>query len=156
MVLSESNSLHHRVLNAEEEKLFNRLKSDYSCGICLSILQGAVTTPCGHLFCFSCLQKWAQSVFPDVICPKCRKPFRMENTIRMYNSSSDNTKRMRLSNSQIKKLAPKLVLQCRKLGNIMIFEADFTDPISLKSMLYILIAFTITLWLLMIILDSSS
>nr|XP_019929664.2 E3 ubiquitin-protein ligase PDZRN3-B-like [Crassostrea gigas] len=41
------------------------------CGICSSVIEDAVLTPCGHSFCYSCLETWMSK--PRVnSCPECR------------------------------------------------------------------------------------
>ena len=33
-------------------------RSCHNCGLCRQILQGPVSTKCGHVFCFICLKNW--------------------------------------------------------------------------------------------------
>ena len=54
------------------------------CGIC----HGQRTHPacpvnCGHVFCWTCLQKWVQTVRPE--CPICRSPCLAKDVIPLYN-----------------------------------------------------------------------
>ena len=48
------------------------------CPICYLPITGRETLPCGHSFCFTCLQEWsnvcAKKMRPCV-CPMCRAPF---------------------------------------------------------------------------------
>lgn len=43
------------------------------CGICSSVLEDAVLTPCGHTFCLSCLNTWLRKPATNT-CPECRSP----------------------------------------------------------------------------------
>ena len=56
------------------------------CTICFDIIKTAIQTPCGHVFCLSCLMKWTfYQVQPTVefwlegapsnTCPTCRSPY---------------------------------------------------------------------------------
>ncbi|KAK0466881.1 uncharacterized protein EV420DRAFT_1505958 [Desarmillaria tabescens] len=49
------------------------------CSICLSEFVDPVCTPCGHIYCFSCITQ-ATSILRNEVsttapCPACRKPF---------------------------------------------------------------------------------
>ncbi|TRY58548.1 hypothetical protein DNTS_021859 [Danionella cerebrum] len=47
---------------------------DLQCSICLDVFSDPVTTPCGHNFCRSCLNKcWTD--FKTCFCPVCKKKF---------------------------------------------------------------------------------
>lgn len=143
----------HKLFDSDEERLFMRLKLDYSCGICLSILTDAVTTPCGHLFCGNCLRTWEQSIFPEVSCPKCRKPFKMEDTIRMYNgTSAKNSRRIHLTRRQKKYLEQDTPFGCSRLSNILLYDSDFSDSLSLKSTLLLIGTLILVMFVLMWIL----
>ena len=40
------------------------------CPLCLNIRKNTSVTPCGHLFCWSCIISWLQS---QAKCPLCRQ-----------------------------------------------------------------------------------
>ncbi|XP_011688613.1 PREDICTED: RING finger protein 219-like isoform X3 [Wasmannia auropunctata] len=42
-----------------------------NCGICFDKVKDAVTTKCGHLFCWPHLHEWLKT---NQVCPKCRTP----------------------------------------------------------------------------------
>ncbi len=136
-------------VNNEEKKLLYKLKRDYSCGICLSVINNAITTPCGHLYCQICIKAWEQSVFPYLSCPKCRKPFNMDKVIRVYNNSSNcDIERIKSPSNYKDKVNVETHLQCQQLGNIILYETDFSDAVSLKSIIYLILAFGLTIFLL--------
>ncbi|KAK3597401.1 hypothetical protein CHS0354_040131 [Potamilus streckersoni] len=41
------------------------------CGICNAVLEDAVLTPCGHSFCYACIETWLSRP-STVTCPECR------------------------------------------------------------------------------------
>ncbi|KAK6917118.1 hypothetical protein RJ641_017869 [Dillenia turbinata] len=68
------------------EKMGRELK----CPICLSLLNSAVSLPCNHVFCNSCIQKSMKSASD---CPVCKVPYRrreihpalhMDNLVNIY------------------------------------------------------------------------
>lgn len=48
------------------------------CGICSSVLEDAVLTPCGHTFCLYCITTWLGRPSTDT-CPECRSNVSMED-----------------------------------------------------------------------------
>ncbi|XP_049624488.1 tripartite motif-containing protein 65-like [Suncus etruscus] len=48
------------------------LEDKLSCAICLQLYQAPATLPCGHNFCYACIQKWEPQ---NQQCPTCRTPF---------------------------------------------------------------------------------
>ncbi|XP_034031895.1 LOW QUALITY PROTEIN: tripartite motif-containing protein 16-like [Thalassophryne amazonica] len=52
-------------------------KTKFCCSICLALLEGPVTIPCGHSYCRSCIQRFwdeeGQKIIPS--CPQCRQTF---------------------------------------------------------------------------------
>lgn len=52
-------------------------KDQFNCSICLDVLKGPVTIPCGHSYCSDCIQNyWDQDDYLGVfVCPQCRQNF---------------------------------------------------------------------------------
>ena len=46
------------------------------CGVCGGVLEDAVLTPCGHSFCYQCLQTWLDNPNAGYTCPECRSRVR--------------------------------------------------------------------------------
>ncbi|XP_073704823.1 E3 ubiquitin/ISG15 ligase TRIM25-like [Garra rufa] len=52
-------------------------QDQFSCSVCLDLLKGPVTIPCGHSYCMSCITDcWNQDDQKGVYsCPQCRQTF---------------------------------------------------------------------------------
>ncbi|XP_039620606.1 uncharacterized protein LOC120536346 [Polypterus senegalus] len=52
----------------------------YSCSVCQDVLKEPVTIPCGHSYCWCCINKyWDQSEKEGTYnCPQCRRTFRVK------------------------------------------------------------------------------
>lgn len=131
-------------MDSDDERLFSKIKSDFSCAICLSLLKDAIMTPCGHLFCSECLRSWVQSIFPEIMCPKCRSLFKMEETIRSYNGTSSKPSRHNKFYTRCRMHIKEFPFACRTFGSILLYEGDFTDSLSLKSTLFLIFTFSLS------------
>ncbi|KAK9242328.1 Pex12 amino terminal region-domain-containing protein [Lipomyces tetrasporus] len=53
-------------------------ESSRRCPLCLSYMTDPAATPCGHLFCWSCICEWCAEK-PE--CPLCRQPSKEQNLL---------------------------------------------------------------------------
>jgi hypothetical protein len=60
-----------------------RLEELHKCSICFELLFDAITAPCGHSHCFSCLHQAAAS---KAECPTCRCPLQADSSKWLVNA----------------------------------------------------------------------
>lgn len=136
-------------IDSDEYEQFDAIKARFSCAICLSIVKNATMTPCGHLFCTNCLNEWADTVYPEIQCPKCRSWFKMENAIisldGFHNGFTRTTRTTPSSDT-----TPRLP-QGKRKGQIFLYMQDFTESPSLYSIIS-LTTFIILTWEVLIFL----
>uniref|UniRef100_A0A914C320 RING-type E3 ubiquitin transferase n=1 Tax=Acrobeloides nanus TaxID=290746 RepID=A0A914C320_9BILA len=74
----------------DNESDISNTKNSITCGICLD-QKLPISTPCGHLFCWSCLIEHSKNFdSPDSIgghCPQCRKQFPLSRVVPIFNCS---------------------------------------------------------------------
>lgn len=61
--------------------------SRFECRVCLELATGPVVTPCGHLFCWTCLATWMSKGHND--CPVCKSGVKDDNITPIYTSGDD-------------------------------------------------------------------
>lgn len=92
------------------------LKNDsYSdlCPICYLPISGVQSLPCGHSFCFTCLQEWGHTCakrMQPCVCPMCRKEFSYSE----INSQEYTLTQSELKISYIEPLLNTLGVDCCK------------------------------------------
>ena len=59
-------------------------QEQFSCPVCLDVLQDPVTIPCGHSYCMDCIEGyWNKDKHKGIFCcPQCRQTFSPRPTLR--------------------------------------------------------------------------
>jgi len=60
----------------------------YVCSICLVQASKPILTPCGHLFCWSCIYQWTSH--GNSKCPVCKNSVSKDNIIPIYTEDQSN------------------------------------------------------------------
>lgn len=121
-------------LDSDEERTIERIKTNFSCAICISLTEEPCMTPCGHLFCSECLMQWVHST-EETICPKCRRMFRVDNVVSISNGCSTKQRKYNFSTKK-KILRPGFSAQNMKFGGIIIYQEESKKP-AFKSIMAI-------------------
>jgi hypothetical protein len=68
--------------------------STETCPICLDNLREPVTSPCGHVFCDTCI---SESCKASKLCPVCRKKINQKQLIRLFLYFGESGKKRRIT-----------------------------------------------------------
>jgi peroxin-10 len=69
-------------------------KNDHKCLLCLYKVKNPTLTPCGHLYCWFCIQEYTQRSYNNyekylnlyqAQCPTCREKYKINKLIYLYN-----------------------------------------------------------------------
>jgi hypothetical protein len=58
-------------------------KEKFECNVCFEVAREPVVTPCGHLYCWRCINTWL-SVGDNVACPVCKGEMTKDMLIPLY------------------------------------------------------------------------
>lgn len=56
----------------------------FECNVCFDIPRDPVVTPCGHLYCWSCLYRWIRLHADSPQCPVCKAGVDKQSVIPIY------------------------------------------------------------------------
>lgn len=66
--------------------------ANFECNICYELAKAPVVTPCGHLYCWSCLYKWLHAHSVNSECPVCKGQVLEINVTPIYGRGVEESK----------------------------------------------------------------
>ncbi|XP_007236822.3 finTRIM family, member 86 isoform X1 [Astyanax mexicanus] len=77
-------------------------QEEFSCPVCLEILNDPATIPCGHTYCMKCIQKhWDKSAAKGIYsCPQCRQVFKPRPVLGRNNMLMEAMKKLRVQEQE--------------------------------------------------------
>ncbi|XP_042450269.1 uncharacterized protein LOC122034981 [Zingiber officinale] len=81
-----------------ENKKDDSSAANFECNICYELAKAPVVTPCGHLYCWSCLYQWLHAHSVNSECPVCKGQVLEVNVTPIYGRGGDETKDLKQDN----------------------------------------------------------
>lgn len=75
-----------------ENKNDNCAAVNFECNICYELAKAPVVSPCGHLYCWSCLYRWLNAHSINSECPVCKGQVLEVNVTPIYGRGGEETK----------------------------------------------------------------
>merc|ERR1712072_1031428 len=116
---------------------------NFSCRICLSVPEGPVVTPCGHLACWKCLYSWLAMHPHAPSCPVCKAHCAMHDVLPIYGAGLEEKDPKAVPVPKPKPSQPSAgSRRSRPSFNSLPCFADFCDsaPLPLLQQLGVLLA----------------
>ncbi|XP_074572937.1 uncharacterized protein LOC141829380 [Curcuma longa] len=66
--------------------------ANFECNICYELAKAPVVTPCGHLYCWSCLYQWLHAHSVNSECPVCKGQVLEVNVTPIYGRGGEESK----------------------------------------------------------------
>jgi len=90
----------------------------YECRICIQEAVEPVVTSCGHMFCWSCIDKWLNRNLPQLLCPVCKAGISKETLIPLYLNEETKDPRSETPRPQAHREEPKENPKYSRLGGL--------------------------------------
>lgn len=90
----------------------------YECRICIEEAKEPVVTPCGHMFCWSCIDKWLNQNNSHQLCPSCKSGISRSTLIPLYLNEETKDPRSENPRPQATRERPKENPNYSRIGGI--------------------------------------